>query len=729
MLLFLISFLMVMTSSYFLASIFESKKYLTGAIYTLLIAFAQVVFTIEFLSLFKAISPSGILIINALLLITSILFWNTKNKPLYKPQLKEFALNSLKAFKKDKILAVIFLGFVVFVFVSVFLCTISPIMSYDALSYHLNRAVVWAFQGSLSHFDIGDDRNIYMAINSEILYTWLLTFFPKNAFIGFFSFAGYILAACSLYSFLEICGFCMRKRLWSLFLFSSLSGVITEASGSETNLIIGALTLTCLNLFFLGVKKDKLTPIYFSSLAISLALGTKSSAFFTIPALAIIFTYLLLKYQKGKFWYYCAYFFGFSALNILAFSAYNYIQNFIAFGNPMGPEGAINHHKMKGGLKGFISGSIRHMLMLLDFTGFRYGLYIEKYIFEFQDKLLNFLNIPLDLNVKFSNHNQLNLSLNESYSGCGVIGTFVLLPCAILSIFKGVFCRKSSINILFALIGSSLFINIFVLSALMGYMVYSSRFILTFGILAAPLLIISYIKSNKNIIKYIILFWVMSNLVLVSTHIWQRHFVRISKELISGNSISEVRTKNICSLNFYYTGRMEFCDLRYFISKLPVGTKIGIFPSLNDNIAIIKLMEADGYKIDLLALEKTHKYDLKAYDYIIFTTINPNSSYVTAPDETIKNYYVENKTIKFVDPNKAQCVLLNDEDDGKQRLITEKNYKKIVISRDKCNIPYQILHNNGFETIAQIIYRKYDNWTGNPTSTDKFLIFKRRWFS
>lgn len=78
MILFLISFLMVFLSSYFITSIIADKKSLEGFIYILLTAFANVVLTIEILSLLNAISHVGVLILNVTFLSGSIFIWNKK---------------------------------------------------------------------------------------------------------------------------------------------------------------------------------------------------------------------------------------------------------------------------------------------------------------------------------------------------------------------------------------------------------------------------------------------------------------------------------------------------------------------------------------------------------------------------------------------------------------------------------------------------------------------------
>ena len=59
MILFVISFLLVIAASYFIASIFAENKSEFGIIYLLISAFANVVLTFEILSLFSAISIPG----------------------------------------------------------------------------------------------------------------------------------------------------------------------------------------------------------------------------------------------------------------------------------------------------------------------------------------------------------------------------------------------------------------------------------------------------------------------------------------------------------------------------------------------------------------------------------------------------------------------------------------------------------------------------------------------
>lgn len=724
MLLFLTSFLMVILSSYFLASIFAKKRYLLWLIYTLLIAFSQVVFTIEVLSLFKAITKNGILFVNILFLILSIYLFYKKGRKLFRPKFRDFFNQIVSALRKDKILCVLVIGFVFFIFVTIFLCIFCPIINYDGLSYHINRALVWASQGNLSHFDIADDRNINMAINTELLYTWFFTFVSRNICLGFFAFAGYVLSVISLYSFLEINGFCIRKRLWVLFLFTSLAGVVVESSGIETDIIIGGLVLASMALFLFGAKFNKIESIYFSSLAVILAVGAKTSAFFVLPAISLIFLCILLKYQREKFVKFIGLFVLFSLVNFIVFSAYNYVLNFIEFGNFIGSSGTREWHRIDGGMKGFLSGLIRHFVLLFDFTGFKYGFYVEKTLFSLQNKLLDLFNIPLNLNVIMTNYDFVNVSINDSKIGGGVVGTLVLLPCVLIAILKGLFYNKNFKNRLLGVLAIGLPVSVAVMSASIGFMLYSSRFIVTFLIMVSPVLVFSYIKSNKNVFKYIILFWVMSYLTIISTHIWSRHFVSLGKEFIKGKSIREIRTNHLCSLTYDFDGKIPFCRLRSYLYTLPKNSNIGFFSSVGENVAIIKFMENDGYNVDFMLVEKMNKYDLRKYDFLLFTSAEITSSYIREPKETLSNYYVKNGQLKFVDGEKPICYLLNTI--KKDVLVTEESYKKVPATHIKCMLPYQILKDNDFYLYANFSYNdiNYDNLLEDNLVT--MFLFKNK---
>lgn len=698
MILFLFSLISVTVSSYLVSSCFADKKYFTGFIYLSLSMFAQIVVSIEVLSLFKFISVPGILLMNVLFLACSILLWVKKGKPLWRPEVKKFIFKIIRAFKKDKLLAVLGAGLLFFILVSVFLCFTMPVVAYDSLSYHLNRALFWASNGSLLHFDIADDRNIVMAINSEILYTWFFTFVKRNLFIGFFSLAGYFLSAGALWSVLEQLGYNVRKRLWAVFMMSALAGVILEASGSETNVLIGGLMLAGTGCFIYGAKHNRLSAFFFSSLAFALAIGTKSTALFILPSAAIICAYVLYKNSKNNFTEHSLKFLGLLITNIIVFASFNYILNFLHFGNLMGSTESLAYHSSVHTVKGFIAGFIRHLVLLFDFTGFSYTTSLQKYIFSAQNHLLSLLNIPLDYNVINTNADNLNNRISDPYVGGGLIGVIVFIPCMIVSLFKAILHKEDKNCVVIGLFGLSMILSIAFMSFAIGFMLFSARFIVSFLVFASPVFVLSYIKSNKNIFKYIILFYVMSYYTVISTHIWTRHFVNITKQLKQKVSISDIRNMQLCSLYVGYTGEHPSCTVRSYLYANTKPSKIGLFTASTGNTALIKLMEKDGYKVDSLLLEKIHSYKIEDYDYLIFAKKILTSAYIDNYEKVLNNYELVNSQLVFLNPNQPKCVMMA----RKGELVHKGNSDKLIPQTLYCEIPVKYILDKGFRPMFRL---------------------------
>jgi hypothetical protein len=697
MLLFMLSFLMVTISSYLLASCFEIKKYATGFIYFFLIAFAQVVLNIELLSLIKSISIPGVLILNTLFTSAIVWFWNLKQRPLYKPQIKEFMIKALKSMRKDKTLFVLGIAFVFFIAVTIFICAVAPVISFDALVYHINRCAFWIFQKSLNHFEIADARNLVMPINSEILYTWNILFFKKDMGVGFFSFCGYLLSIVSLYGFLELLGFSNRKRLWSVFMLSSIASVVIQASGTETDIIIGGLALSGIFLFLLATKKNSIPAIYFSSLAFALAIGTKTSAFFTLPACALIMAFFLYKHNKENFLKYAKIFLGFAVLNFIIFSSYNYILNLIHYHHPMGNKYLLLGHSSLHNLKAYFASFIRHIVLMFDFTGFIYSDLVQKNIIEFQNKILNAFHIPPDYNIIIDNHSKLNRTLIDPFVGGGVIGLIVFMPATLIAVFK-IFCKKASEKIqTLALLGASFYLCIISMSMIIGFMVFNVRFLTTFIILSSPIFVYSYIKSNKNILKYIILFYSLSYMILISTNIWARDFYDMINTLKTTPNYSTFREKIICATHEGYVGKMPFCLLKDKIQTLPKDSAIGLISSENDRVYPIKLLEYEGYKIDTLVIEKFEDYNIKKYDYIISTKEYPETTSFEKFQQKKKAYWIKNKRLFFdnkINPN--MCIY-----SGKNNVLIVQT-KEISPILSVCTMPIEQLSENNFRLIGYI---------------------------
>ena len=333
MILFIISFFIVFLTSYFITCLLIEEKSVNGVFYFLLSAFANVVLTMEILSLFSAICIPGVLIINILFLIISILVWNKYGRPIWKLSVKKFFYKYFNCIKQDKYLAILSAGFVIAVLTALFMSSFMPIMNFDAESYHALRSLFWIHNRNLNHFYVSDIRNMVFPINSELVYTWVFLFIKRSAWIMYTAFGGFVLAMFGIYNILSLLKYSMRRKLWVIFTVCSLSSVLAQITTTETDMIIAGLVISSIYLFWYGIKSKKTIPVFMSALAYALAVGTKSTALIIVPGCAVGFIALAYYYDRKEFYKPILQFIGFGIINFIIFSSYNYILNFIDYGN------------------------------------------------------------------------------------------------------------------------------------------------------------------------------------------------------------------------------------------------------------------------------------------------------------------------------------------------------------------------------------------------------------
>ena len=515
--LFIISFLMVFISSYLLTSVFapkenelfrdlqcSSKKSPVGFIYLFLIAFAQIILTLEVLSLFDSIKPFWTLAFNLIFLLVSIFIWRKKSKPLWTIDLKSFKTRVANSFKLDKSLAVLFVGFCVFILSTVILCLIMPITNLDSLGYHVSRSLFWVVNGNLNHFDVADIRNLCLPINSELLYSWILLFVKKDVFLGFFAFVGYILSIFSVYNILGLIGFCTRKKLWIIFILSSFSSVIVQASGTETDIIIAGLLASSIFLFWHSLKHNEKTPLFMSALAYAIAIGTKNTALIAIPGVAILFIALSIKFKNKEFYKPILSFLGAGIITFLIFSSYNYILNYIHFKDIFGSDSLMEVTRNYYGAQAIPANLIKYLFLFFDFTGFRWSDYVGQDILQVRDAILNFFNLGGIPDGIYSYQMMPNRTLVEPLMGAGILGFLVFIPCLAWSLIKPIFKPKSKRTWLLFGFGAIFVLNLLTMSYLLSFMIFSIRFIMFFMVLSSPILAYSYIKK-RNPFKYVVI--------------------------------------------------------------------------------------------------------------------------------------------------------------------------------------------------------------------------------
>lgn len=658
MILFIFSFLLVFTSSYLLTSLIAPKKSPLGIIYLFLIAFAQIVLTFEILSLFSAIRQHWMLLFNLTSLSVSVFIWNKKSRPLWNFDYKNFRNRFLNSLKLDKSLMLLYIGFCVLIFSAFTLCLLMPITNDDAASYHVARSLFWVLQGSLQHFQVADIRNLCLPINSEIIYAWIILFLKKDALIGFPSFVGYLLSIISIYNIMGYLGYCVRKRLWVIFILSSFSSVIVQMSSTETDIIIAGLVLSSIFLFWNGLKTDNKTPIYMAALAYALALGTKTPSLIMVPGVAFFMLMICAHYKKYKQF---LWFLGFGIINFTIFSSYNYILNYLHFSNFLGTENFMTVSKNYYGIKGLFANFIKYWFMFIDFTGFKWGIYLDPIIQITKNTLLHSFNLLAIPDGMYTANFFTNGKLLEPTMGAGVLGLLVFIPCLAWSCLKAIFKFKKS-KVRFLLFFAIMFIiNLIMLSYLLAYMAFSIRFLMAFIVVSSPIIVYSY-TPQKTLLKYIIIIFSIYYMTIVSTHLWPRPFVNTINILIKKHSITYLR--DLAECKGYDESPLSndlYCVLNKKIQKnFDKENPILIFVNNSKNIYSLKSLEFEGYKIDMGTMEDIKETDLNKYKIIVFPP-DGQASTVIKDFEKRKTYYKRIKNdIVILKNDSVPCLYIHN---------------------------------------------------------------------
>ncbi len=674
MVLFLISFILIFLSSYLLAGVFDRQNSSKGLIYIFIFAFSLIVLTFEILSLFSAISKSGVLILNTLMLFVALFIWIKSDKPLWNINIKPFFHKFFNALKLDKILIVLFLSWCFFIFITILMNLLFPVMNEDAMGYHVLRSVFWIFNKNLNHFPIADIRNLVFPINSEIIYSWIIIFLKKDIFIGCVAFAGYLLSIFNVYNILSFMGYSMRKKLWVVFILSSFAGIVIQASNTETDIVIAALITSAIFLFWDSLKNNSKIPLFIASLAYALAVGTKTTAILFIPAVLLIMLYLCKKYKNYRA---LGYFTVFCFINFLIFSSYNYILNIIDYGNPMGTMGLRFSHKNIYGIKGFISSVIKHIFLFFDFTGFKWSEYLGDYILSFKSAILTFLNVA---DIPDGVHSIKNPDINNfvaiTKSYLGILGFSLFLPTCIWTLFYGIF-KKSFKARLSAIFSASFFIGIFVLSAIIAFMTYNVRFLLTLTVISSPILVFTYFK-NKNPLKYIIVLFAVFYLVVVSRYILYRPIFALNGE--TKHSFQKIFTQfhsNAPCLIMPETVK-NICMLENLLEKNFSKKNNILFLSTScEDLLLLKLKEFHGLHFDVNTFNNFDNIDFAKYNLIILRNNVQERYDINKIKKTDIKYSIKNNKIKYLPDQSYHCAYF-----------TLKNGERQLVSNPEKEIPY-----------------------------------------
>jgi len=155
----------------------------------------------------------------------------------------------------------------------------------DTMLYHLPRAALWRQQHAVAHVaDVPELAvNVFPPV-AEIETAATMILSGGDRYVGLVQLLALVLACVAITGVARRLGFDRRSAVFAALAFSTFTVVMLQTSTALNDLVVASLLMACAY-FALGSTRMELV---LAALALALALGTKLTSVFALPALALV---------------------------------------------------------------------------------------------------------------------------------------------------------------------------------------------------------------------------------------------------------------------------------------------------------------------------------------------------------------------------------------------------------------------------------------------------------
>jgi 4-amino-4-deoxy-L-arabinose transferase-like glycosyltransferase len=502
--LFIISLIMVWVSAKNQLKILELTHKVEKVLAFMLLAAANIVLCTYILSVFSFISAVGYIIIQTFLALISWVLQLKLGKHV-KPgeiEIKTDRQSLPVGYLPKWILVGLFIVILITTIISLFLSTYVPPNNWDSMAYHMSRVGYWLQHGSLHHYYTHKWTQNALPPNAEIIILWSVAFLKSDILANMVQWTAYCGIGLAIYLIAGILGHNQRTSLFASLVYLSLPMVVLQSSTTQNDLVVTLFALSFFYFLHSGLKQRNHKKLILSGAALGLAVGTKLTIFFMLPALGIS-SLILLKMFKAKISYY-AHWCVFCVVGILVFGAYNYFQNYRSYGNPISPPQRIASIGGKMNIEKAFLNAIRLGYDACDFRGLPPPL--ESLLFNLKDSIGKryFTNPHITRKYTFIKSFSFSSRINfrrfyhEDFGWFGIIGFFLYFPAAAWFFFRMLYKSALDERWVYAFIAVCFFILI---CFMQKYDANKGRyFILPMAFIAPIAVSFTRIKNKKLIV-------------------------------------------------------------------------------------------------------------------------------------------------------------------------------------------------------------------------------------
>lgn len=360
----------------------------------------------------------------------------------------------------------------------------------DPLYNHLSRIGFWIQQGSLAHYDGFSVYGMIYPYNNSLLMSPPVLFLKTAQFAGLVQFFGAIVSALAIYLMALNLGFKQRGSILAGLVFLTYPVIVFESITAQNDLIAASFNASSFAFLILFTKKGRFPYLFLSAICIALAIGTNQSGLLFLPGYFLLILYMFIRNKANLREVFTKMAVSLAA-GVLFLGSYSYIQNFVDYGNFVGPSGFLGAVISTTGtetIPGRIgTNSVRLFTQFISCDGMPPS--FENRCIQAKTAILR----PVLGNITESDrylYGEDAFSLSSAnVQNCesawfGLISWLLILPATLIGMIKG-FCKKSPIKLIVILGAFFFFIAISFIKH--GWDPYQGRYLITSVILLQPL--------------------------------------------------------------------------------------------------------------------------------------------------------------------------------------------------------------------------------------------------
>lgn len=221
----------------------------------------------------------------------------------------------------------------------------------DAFSYHLPRSAHWLQEGRVGLIGAADTRLDFVAVQSDVLVSWVLSGLPSGYGLSLVpqALAGLLLVSAT-FGLARLSGLGRQASLLACFLVLGMGNVAVQFSAAQSDMLVAGATAGSVLLLVSSLRRGRIS--FLAACGFGLALGAKGTLFYLAPALLLWAFFFGRRHLVG--WRAWAGFALVGAFAVLVFAGPNFLRNRETYGDAFGPAYWVKkvHVRLEGPAQG-----------------------------------------------------------------------------------------------------------------------------------------------------------------------------------------------------------------------------------------------------------------------------------------------------------------------------------------------------------------------------------------